>query len=153
MNLKMVDADTGEEVPLPAIKTYLTAHLFPDVGEDYSGDRGVSETVPDQSLSISQIMTRFASGQSVDLGLDGTYEDEEDPILAPDWEHMDLADREAYLAEVQEEISRLQNKRYDPSEKVTPEPAKPEPPKEDVGKVPPQPGPAATQGASSPDGK
>lgn len=83
------------------IKNQLNAHQFETVGEKNTMP---SMTVPDQSMSIQEILRRFASGLPVGGAKVAFYDDGENPM--PDPRKMDLAEwqetRENYIAELKE---------------------------------------------------
>lgn len=67
-----------------------------------------SLTIPDETMSIREILSRHArglpiSGQKVPL-----YEGEED--IMPDLRHMDLADRQYILEQAADELDALKNR-------------------------------------------
>lgn len=68
-----------------------------------------SLTIPDQSLSIPEILKRYARGQSLGGALDGIYElDENDEgIIMPDLSVMDLAEIEELKRETKERVEEL----------------------------------------------
>ena len=70
---------------------------------------GVSETIPDQALTIAEIMYRFARGLPLGGGRDAEYdpEDDEDLILPPNWNKMDISERMDFLAEKRDEIQEI----------------------------------------------
>lgn len=53
-------------------------------------------TVPNQALSLEEILRRFTRGESLEIGKDGTFDDEGDDDLEK-VAHMDLVDREEYV--------------------------------------------------------
>lgn len=73
---------------------------------DYAGSLvgeeggGISETVPDQSLTLRQLLTRYSQGQPVS-GFEPTYSEE----FIPDFRNMDLAEVQEY----RERIINTQN--------------------------------------------
>lgn len=75
---------------------------------------GKSMTIPDQTLSIKQILDRYARGLPLGGAKEPIYEGEED--FTPDLEHMDLADRQEYLENVEKEVSEIKE-RMDKREK------------------------------------
>lgn len=90
-------------------KTPWNASEFP---KDYQIPYGISCTVPDQAMSIQQIMQRFAAGLPVDGERVPFYEgDENTPdeelIGFPDLTKMDLAEREQYLKDTQRQLDQL----------------------------------------------
>jgi hypothetical protein len=76
--------------------------LFP---EKYEVNTQPSKTVPDQSLSVQEILRRYARGLPLSDVKTPIYEGEE--TYHPDLSKMDLADREAYLDEQVEKLRLL----------------------------------------------
>lgn len=92
---------------MPAIKNTANAFMFPVKGEV---NRQPSLTVPDQSLSIRQIVEKYAQGMAYDGVKEAIYEagmDEEDPPYFPDIWRMDLADREEILADAKSALDEV----------------------------------------------
>lgn len=69
-----------------------------------------SQTVPDQSLSIAEIMKRYATGQPLGGGRDGVYLGEEDILLDTDLQKMELTDREELLDKTRDYIKNTREK-------------------------------------------
>lgn len=68
-------------------------------------------TLPDQSLSIRQIMDRFARGLPVEGQSTSIFEEaDENPSDLPDLTDMDPADRLDYLDSVREELAEKKEK-------------------------------------------
>jgi hypothetical protein len=65
-----------------------------------------SLTIPDETMSIREILSRYSRGLSVDQKV--PYFDEED--YHPDLSKMDLADREDYIEKVKQELKDLHEK-------------------------------------------
>lgn len=84
------------------VKTNQNARLFPVTTES---EFGLSTTIPDQSMSIKEILDRFARGLPLDGYRVPVWDGEED---LPDFNRMDLADIENYMRNNQEEIQYLQ---------------------------------------------
>jgi hypothetical protein len=75
--------------------------------KEYKGqvNKQKSLTVPDQAMSIKQIMERFARGLPVEQ-FKPIYDDniDEDSEFLPDPRTMDLADRQAFKEQIQHEF-------------------------------------------------
>jgi len=67
-----------------------------------------SQTVPDQSLSIREIMKRYASGLPLGGGKEEIWLGEDDDL--PDTTHMDLADKQAVMEEYAEELKQIKSR-------------------------------------------
>lgn len=96
------------------VKNSLNAAAFP---KNYEVNTMPSETVPDQTLSIREILERYARGLPLDGQRVPIY-DEDDEM--PDPKHLDLAERqelkEQYAEEIQE-IKRRNKKKTAPKGK------------------------------------
>lgn len=105
-----VDIDTGELIDaleVEASEFYVTKHMLnaKEFPKRYEVPYGVSMTIPDQTMSINEILTRFASGLPIDGERVPIYEGEEDDM--PDLEHMDLAEREEYVESAKRELAEI----------------------------------------------
>jgi len=72
-----------------------------------------SLTVPDQTLSIREILDRYARGLPTEGMSNGLYDDnlnEDDPDYLPDPRRLDLAEREQYKQMITSELQELKNK-------------------------------------------
>lgn len=63
---------------------------------------GPSQTVPDQSMSVTEIMRRYASGLPMQGERVPIYDGDEE--LIPNWDKMDLADRQQLKAHLEQEL-------------------------------------------------
>jgi len=82
-------------------------------------------TVPDQSMSVKQLMDRYARGLPLEGERVPIYNGEEDDL--PDLAHMDLADREEYINNAKEEILNIKTK-HNAKKQQQPKDSKPAPP-------------------------
>lgn len=78
-------------------------------GVDFSNEKVL--VVPDQSLSIEEILERFTLGQSLEIGRDGNYDDEGHDDLEK-LQFVDLVDKEEYIDKL-----RQTQKNYEKQEK------------------------------------
>ena len=79
---------------------------------DYKGqiNNKPSMTVPDQALSIKEILSRFSRGLPVG-GFPTTFDDMDDPEdMLPDPRTMDLSERKQYEEMVKEELNHIRSK-------------------------------------------
>lgn len=117
----------------------LNAETFP---KDYESPVGISLTVPNEALSIREILSRFSRG----LPLGGSalyyYDEEEGDEYIPNPRHLDLADRQEFKERFEAEIEAVNEKQrkhakaaYEASVKPKKDVSK-ETPKEDSGKNP-----------------
>lgn len=86
----------------PRFKTPWNASKFPHKGEVNTQP---SKTVPDQTMSIKEIMERYARGLPIEAGKVPIYHGEEDEI--PDLKRMDLSERADYLEAVKDHVKDL----------------------------------------------
>lgn len=87
------------------VKNSLNADQF---AKKYELVGGVSMTIPAQTLSIREIMKRFASGLPIDGEKVPVYNGEDDDM--PDLSKMDLAERQEYLESAEKELVELKLK-------------------------------------------
>ncbi len=88
------------------VKNVFSADLFE---KHYEQNDEPSLTIPDQTLSIKQILERYASGQSLE-GKTPYYDESESEEYYPDPRHMDLAEREELSEIYKEEIFQIKKK-------------------------------------------
>ena len=72
----------------------------------YAGsiNTGISMTVPDQTMSVRTIMDKYARGLNLEQRI-GFYDEDSEDIV--DLKHMDLADRQEYIEQKQQELLQL----------------------------------------------
>lgn len=97
-----VDKSTGEV--LPRIKTPLNAHLYP---HDHEKNEQPSMTVPNQSMTVLEMIQRHRKGLPIDQSRGALYQGEE---LIPDISNMDLVDRHAYMDSVADALVEVKNR-------------------------------------------
>lgn len=69
-------------------------------------NEGVSMTVPDQSMTIQEILQRYARGLPLGGQRVPMYEDDDIGAM-PDIHTMDLADRQEYFESVREDVEKI----------------------------------------------
>ena len=84
------------------IKNSGNAQDFPYPGEV---NNQPSETVPDQTMTMREILTRYAKGLPIDGAKTPLWEDGEG--FAKDPETLDLAEREELAAQAREELQQI----------------------------------------------
>lgn len=89
---------------IPIFKTQYNAYLFKQQVENVEGQ---SNTIPDQTLSIPQIIDRYQRGLRLDIPLQNaeysnTYQE------IPDFPKMDLIDKQHMLEAYRERIGELE---------------------------------------------
>lgn len=88
------------------IKNNYNAHKF---DSNYEINNGDSKTVPDQSMSLSEILRRFASGLPLGGQRVEFYEGEEDDILnGINPATLDLAEKQQITDSIKEELTEIQ---------------------------------------------
>lgn len=73
----------------------------PSSGQSYKGEKKV--VVPNQALSLQEILERFSRNEEVPVGKDASYDDGDDDLEKV--AHMDLVDREEYV----DKLVQIQN--------------------------------------------
>jgi len=87
----------------PRFQTIFNRHLFPHTGEV---NNMPSRTIPDQTLSMQEILTRYARGLPLTNGKQPIYNGDED---LPDLKTMDLAEIQEYKENIQSQIKEYTN--------------------------------------------
>jgi len=87
------------------IKNHLTYSV-----EDRQQERNTqpSKTIPDQTMSVQEIMDRFARGLPIDGAKLAIYHGEEDDM--PDLERMDLSEKHELLEAARKEVEEQRKK-------------------------------------------
>lgn len=93
-------------INMQRVRTPLNYHTFP---RQLEVNTLPSETVPDQTMSIREILERFAKGLPVNGAKVAYYDDEDDESL-PDPRTLDLADLQALKEEYKNELLTIQQK-------------------------------------------
>lgn len=83
-------------------KTPWNAWQFP---KKYEINDQPSMTIPDQTMSMQEILRRFASGLPIQGAKVPEYTGEDDDM--PDMEHMDLAERQEVLEAARDELNAI----------------------------------------------
>jgi hypothetical protein len=99
------------------VKNIYSSELFE---KQYERNDEPSLTIPDQTLSIKQILERYASGQSLE-GKTPYYDESESDEYYPDPRYMDLAEREELSENYREEIQYIKTKAQKRKQKVSDE--------------------------------
>lgn len=113
-----------ERDELPLVKTYLNRDLFP---KKYEINTLPSMTVPDQSLTMRQILDRYARGLPLDVKVPiWTDDDELNPL--PDIRTLDLSERDDMLRSARAELDEVKRKIADKRKKAIIDPQIIDPP-------------------------
>lgn len=86
------------------IKNYANRDSFP---KNYQTFTQPSETIPDQTLSIRQILDRYARGIPMDVKEPLWDENPSIDDLMPDPRRMDLAERQEYALQAKQELETI----------------------------------------------
>lgn len=79
-------------------------YVFADQPGDYESPRGISKTVPDQALTIPEMISRHVRGLPVKT-VNGSYSD----IETPDFFAMDLVELQEYRENLRSSINQMQS--------------------------------------------
>lgn len=75
----------------------------------------ISQTIPDQSMSVRELMKRHVQGLPLGGAKVPIYEGEE---FVPDFAHMDLADRQELIEAAREELAEIRQRANEKALKV-----------------------------------
>lgn len=98
---------------LMQVKNMLNAKDFPKQGEVFTQP---SMTVPDQSLTVRELMDRFARGLPLGGARVPIYEGEDDNT--PDFSRMDLSEIEDYQIQIRQELEEIRERMTAKSKKA-----------------------------------
>lgn len=91
-------------IPEPTIRTRFTSMFFP---KNMEINDQPSMTVPDMSMTVGELVKRFAQGLPLDGGKTPLWEEEGD---MPDMAKLDLAERQQVIEEAVEEIKTIEKR-------------------------------------------
>jgi len=110
----------------------------------YEVIKGPSLTVPDQTMTIKQIIDRYARGLSTGGQKVPLYEGEEDLLEGINWQTLDLAEKQAIKENFAQELNQIQlkineqaSKRKQKATKTETDTDNPVPGKTEPGHTPP----------------
>jgi len=81
------------DIPQPTMRTHYTSRYFP---KNYEVNNQPSMTIPDEAMTVMEIMQRYASGLPLHGGKIGYYEGE-DGMSSDDLKKLDLAERQQII--------------------------------------------------------
>lgn len=87
---------------------FQTGYNQKDFPRKYKMAGGPSMTIPDQTMSMREIMDRYARGLPLNGQKIPIYNGEEDDM--PDLKNLDLADRERYMEEARMELEEVKGR-------------------------------------------
>lgn len=105
-----INSETGEvlekiiNIPEPTIRTRYTSMFYP---KNMEMNIMPSMTVPDMSMTVGELVKRFAQGLPLDGGKTPLWEEEGD---MPDMVKLDLAERQQVIEEAVEEIKTIEKR-------------------------------------------
>lgn len=94
------------------IKNSMNSHEFK---KNYEKNYKPSLTIPDQTMSIREIVDRYAKGLPIDGSRNPIWDEEND---LPDWRTLDLAERQELAESYQHEINTIKQQHYNKVNKI-----------------------------------
>lgn len=105
----IVDEGTGEVIHVvPALRTSMNYNEVVPIGV-YEKETGPSMTVPDMSLSVSELLERHTRGLPIPQFVP-TYTDEEHELESIDFLHLDLTEQDELRDHLKESVASMQEK-------------------------------------------
>lgn len=93
------------KIALPAIRTVGNYHLFP---KQYEVTTQPSETIPDQSMTVSEIVSRFAKGLPVNGNANPPIYEGENPILPANFKTLDMVEQRQIISDLKKKVNQTQ---------------------------------------------
>jgi hypothetical protein len=100
------------------VKNIYSSQLFE---KNYEVNDEPSLTIPDQTMSIKEILNRFASGLPVGGQKQALYDETESEDYIPDPRYMDLAERQEFAENYREEFQQIKERVEKPKTDVNSE--------------------------------
>jgi hypothetical protein len=86
------------------VRNQFNAHLFND--DEINNEP--SQTIPDQSMTVRELLTRFASGMPLTNGKEQIYEGEDGDGIDP--RRLDLAERQELEIQARQELAEIEER-------------------------------------------
>jgi hypothetical protein len=93
------------------IKNSINANSF---AKNYEKNYGPSLTIPDQTMSIREIVDRYAKGLPIDGARTPIWDEEND---LPNWRTLDLAERQELAQQYEQELQHIKQNHYNKDNK------------------------------------
>lgn len=88
-------------------KNQMNAHLFVDKGEINTQP---SMTIPDQSMSVEELLYRYTHGQSLGGGRTAVYDSDSEIEYPANWDKLDISEKHEFFMEKTKELKDLREK-------------------------------------------
>lgn len=110
-------------MPVAIVSTtpWRTQRNYLDTPRSYEKNDKPSMTVPDQSLSIRELVYRYTHGLSLGGSRVPVYEDENEIQFPANWDKMDLSERHEFFTERAEELAETQERLKQEQNRITKE--------------------------------
>ena len=93
--------------PVPSFQTYYKRVISE---KDYEVNNLPSETIPDQSMSVQELVYRYTHGQMLSGSRTPIYEEEGDIQYPANWDKLDISERYQFFDEKRKEYEELSAK-------------------------------------------
>jgi len=120
---KVIDPETGEvhtinmhQFAVSPKYNFQTQYNAATRERYYEVNNDPSETIPDQTMSVKEILTRYASGLPIDGQKVPIYENDEDPLHGVNWNTLDLSEKADFIQALKSDIEETR-KNWDEQEK------------------------------------
>lgn len=124
MNDEVIMDEELDITSFPAVRNCYNAHLFP---REYEKGGGVSLSIPDESMSVREILSRYARGIPFSGPMRNPVYDEDSvfPEGMPDLSQMDYTEVQelydqlgAQIISIRSQLNDIQNAQNEPQEAV-----------------------------------
>lgn len=103
------------------IKKQFNQATNPKYAKDYETNLLPSMTIPDQSMSIPEIMRRFAAGLSIDNAKIPLYEGEDGVLDGVNLKTLDISERYALVEQKRQELQDIYKRQVSARKPVNPQ--------------------------------
>ena len=108
-----------QEIRQTPFKTHYNAYRNPEVR--FEKNSGISQTIPDQSLSVSELIYRYSHGLELGGAKTPLYDSDSEINFPADWDKLDLSEKHAFMREKAEEYEALSKNYQEKQSKIAQE--------------------------------
>lgn len=111
---KIIDKNTGEIISTPLIRTPLNSKHFP---KNYEVNKLPSKTQTNQSLTIREILDRYAKGMPLDVERKIYFDENETSFDFDSYKRLDISEQQELISLSKQAVKETQDKLFQENKK------------------------------------
>lgn len=111
---KTIDQTTGEVLARPVIRTHYNSKFF---SKNYEDNNKPSKTQPHQSLTIREILDRYAKGMPLDVERKIYFDENENSFDYDSYKRLDISEQQELISLSKQAVREAQGKLQEESRK------------------------------------